>query len=213
MAYKEIDMTTFSRRDHFTHFTSMSYPYVGVTVPVDVSGLLAYCRRHHASFFLTMLHVAVLAANDVPQLRQRIHGGGIREYEFCHSSHTELLPDQTYCYCTVRHDLDFASYMAQALRARKQALEAGSIDESEDVDSLIFVSSLPWLPYTEMIQPVAGGEDTNPRISWGQYEADGTGRVMMPVSILAHHALVDGVHLGLFYQRLKKRMIQLVEIE
>ena len=32
------------------------------------------------------------------------------------------------------------------------------------------------------------------------------GRVTMPVSILANHALVDGCHLGQFYAALNERM-------
>ena len=69
---------------------------------------------------------------------------------------------------------------------------------------MYFISSLPWLHYTSLIQPVAGGEESNPRITWGKYERNVEGKYMMPVSILVHHALVDGVHIAAFYDSLNK---------
>ena len=55
-------------------------------------------------------------------------------------------------------------------------------------------------------QPVAGGDESNPRITWGKYEETTSGRVVMPVSILAHHALVDGVQLAGFYENLGREL-------
>ena len=42
---------------------------------------------------------AVRAANGVPELRRRIRGDQVVEYDRCPSSHTVALPDGTYCYC------------------------------------------------------------------------------------------------------------------
>ena len=35
--------------------------------------------------------------------------------------------------------------------------------------------------------------------------------MMMPVSILVHHALVDGIHIALFYENLKNRIAEYSE--
>ena len=40
MAFRNIDMNTYARRKHFEYFTSMQYPYVGVTNNVDVTELV-----------------------------------------------------------------------------------------------------------------------------------------------------------------------------
>lgn len=202
MAYRTLDMATCPRRAHFDYFRSLPYPYVGVTQMVDVTGMVQLCRAKGVSFFLTMLHAVALAADSVPELRRRIRDGGIVEYDMCPTSHTEPLPDGTYCYCTVRHDLPFHEYIPEAEEAQQRSRAAASITEDEDVESMYFVTCLPWLHYTSLIQPVAGGDESNPRISWGKYEADAQGRLMLPVSILAHHALVDGIHLGKFYEKL-----------
>lgn len=67
---------------------------------------------------------------------------------------------------------------------------------------MYFISTLPWIRYTSLIQPVAGGDESNPRITWGKYEHTADGRLVMPVSVLAHHVLVDGAHIAAFYKNL-----------
>ena len=40
--------------------------------------------------------------------------------------------------------------------------------------------------------------DSNPRITWGRYFTREQ-RTLLPVSLLCHHALVDGIHIAAFY--------------
>lgn len=53
---------------------------------------------------------------------------------------------------------------------------------------------------------MAGGDESNPRITWGKYEENARGRLTLPVTVLLHHALADGLHLWLFYQGLEREM-------
>ena len=209
MAYRIIDMKKYPRKAHFDYFRSLAYPYVGVTANVDVTALADFCKAHGVSFYLTFMHAAALAADSIPEFRQRIRDGGIVQYDACPTSHTEALPDGTYCYCTLHHHVSYDKYIVQAEAARARSRERASIEEDEAVESMYFVSSLPWLHYMSMIQPVAGGDESNPRITWGKYEADHRGRLMLPVTVLLHHALADGLHLGQFYQALEGQITAL----
>ena len=40
MQYRTIGMADYPRRDHFAYFSSLAYPYVGVTANVDITDLL-----------------------------------------------------------------------------------------------------------------------------------------------------------------------------
>ncbi len=201
MAFIFLDMEKYARKAHFDYFRSLPYPYVGVTADVDVTGAIRYSRMEKRSFSLTFLHAAALAADAVPELRQRIRGGRIIEYSECPTSHTEPVSDSAYCYCTLHHHMDLQQYFSLAEQARKSCAQNG-ITEDADVESMYFVSSLPWLRYSSLIQPVAGGDESNPRITWGKYTEARPGQFIMPVSLLAHHGLVDGKHLSQFYQNL-----------
>ena len=202
MSSQLIDMDQYARRSHFNYFRSLPYPYVGVTVNVDVGVLLTFCREHGFSFYLMFLHESALAADGVRELLQRIRDGGIIEYSECPTSHTELLENGTYCYCTLHHHMPLRDYLQQAEAARQACRAKGNIEEDEDVESMVFISSLPWLHYSALMQPVAGGDESNPRITWGKYEEDSSGKVLLPVTLLAH--------LAQFYKNLEQTIQELI---
>lgn len=204
MSYTILDMENYKRRSHFDYFRSLQYPYAGTTVIIDAAQALQYSKQNNCSFYLTILHAAALAADGVKELRQRIRGDQIVEYDECPTSHIELLPDSTYCYCTIHHHMELQMYYAQAEKARKNCTENG-ITEDKDVESMYFVSTVPWFHYSALIQPV-GGSESNPRITWGKYEKNANGEIIMPVSLLVHHALVDGIHIAQFYENLKNEI-------
>ena len=206
MSFVKIDLAHYPRRKHLEHFTSLQYPYAGVTAEIDVTDLVGCCKRRHCSFYLVFLHAAALAADGVRELRQRIRGGDVIEYDACPTSHIELLENDTYCYCTLRHHMDLDAFLPYAEDMRRKCRLAGSIEEDEDVESMYFISTLPWIHYTSLIQPVGGGDDSNPRITWGKFQADSNGRLQMPVTLLAHHGLVDGIHLARFFDNLQKQL-------
>lgn len=206
MHFQKIDMDNFPRRKHFEYFCSLQYPYVGITNNVDVTELIHFCKTKNYSFYLVFLHLVALAADGVREFRQRVHNKEIIEYSECPTSHTELLNNGTYCYCTLHHHMPLDEYIVYAENARKLCREKGSIEEDENAESRYFISTLPWLHYTALIQPVAGGEESNPRITWGKFQKNQNGREQLPVTILAHHGLVDGIHIAQFYQNLEKQI-------
>ncbi len=205
---KKIDLSTYPRKAHFEQFCRMKNPYFGVTVPVDVTRLVAYCKEADVSFTLAFLHAAALAADEIPEFRRRIHGQQIWEYEECPTSHIELTENDTYCYCTLRHHMPKEDYFRIAEQARAEARVRASVEDGDDAEQLYFVTCLPWLSYTSLLQPTDA--DSNPRISWGKYETDATGRRMMPVSVLLHHALADGLHVARFFEALTRQIDALI---
>jgi len=209
MRFTEIDMEGFPRREHFEYFSTIPDPYFGVTVMVDATKLVGFSKSKGASFNLCFIHAAALAANAVPELRRRIYDGKIVEYDSCDTSHIELAPDETYCYCTLRHGMPWDEYLDYAVGEREKCLIAPSIEEDEDPEGCFFVTSLPWLHYTDLRLPTNDGFGSNPRIACGKYEADKNGRLMLPVTVFANHALADGLHLSKFYANLNAEIEKL----
>lgn len=205
MDYKVIDMDKFPRRRHFDYFRSLAYPYVGVTVNVDITDFMAGRKASGAPFFLSLCYCVARAANAVPEFRQRIRGDGIIEYDWCQGSHTVALPDETYCYCTLDSRLPFDEYLPKAIEAHERAKREASVEDGEDADSLLFFSSGPWTTHTALIMPVPVPADSNPRITWGKY-FEQNGRTLMPLTVQCNHALVDGVHIAHFYQALDREL-------
>ena len=204
MDFRIIDMEQDPRRDQYAYFRSLANPYVGVTVNVDVTALMEWTKAGHSNFFLTFLYAVVWAANSVPELRRRIRGEQVVEYENCPSSHTVALDNGAYCYCQLETNKPLKDFLTYAAEAQKRAREHPSLDDG-DSESLFFVSCVPWLSYTSIIQPVPAPADSNPRITWGKYFRQGE-QTLMPVTLLAHHALVDGIHIARFYEALDREL-------
>ena len=47
--------------------------------------------------------------------------------------------------------------------------------------------------------------DSVPRIVWGKYFKS-ENKVIMPLSVQAHHALVDGRQIGVYFEKLEKEI-------
>lgn len=67
-------------------------------------------------------------------------------------------------------------------------------------------SPMPWVTYTHISHTNSGKKDNaTPLFDWGKYyEKDS--RIVMPVSVQAHHSFVDGIHIGQFADRLQTYM-------
>lgn len=205
MNFQYIDMERYKRKAHFSYFSSLAYPYVGTTVNVKITGLPEIIKEKNLPFFLTFCYCVSRAANQIPEFRQRIRDGKIAEYENCRTSHTVALEDETYCYCTLDSSMPFAEYLPYAVKMQETAKTQKRQSDETDSEELIFVSTLPWFSYTALVQPVPMPADSNPRITWGKYLKQETG-TWMPVTVLCHHGLVDGLHIARFYQNLEEQI-------
>lgn len=202
---RKIDMNAYARRNHFNYFRSMANPYVGMTVNVDITDFLRKIREGKQPFFLSVLYHMANAANAIPEMRQRIVDDGIVEYDRCLTSHTVSLDDGTYCYCQLDCSRPFGDFIQYAQRAQELARQESGLDDGDEPDSLFFVSTIPWVSYANIIQPTPSPADSNPRITWGKY-FEQEGKILMPVTLLCNHALVDGRHLAQFYENLAKEL-------
>ncbi len=210
MEYRQIDMESYARKAHFAYFSNMAYPYMGTTVQLDITDFYHMCKEKARPIFLSLLYEISHAANAVPEFRQRIKDGGIIEYEWCPSSHTLALANGTYCYCNLDARMPREEFLHHAKQAQEKAMCEPSIEDGADADSLLFISCLPWLHFCSLTQPVPYPADSNPRITWGKF-AEENGRVLLPLAVLAHHALIDGRQLAAFYENCKARMEQAVK--
>lgn len=231
--YRIIAMDTNPHLKHLEYFMGMMYPQLTITAMVDVTALRQFCKQENCSFFLTFLHITALSADSIPQLRQRLHqltpeemllpghngaptegplaGLEIREYEQCPTSHTEAAGKDLYGYCVLRHHMPWQEYITAAAKAQQEAREKGSLEEDKDIESCFFATCLPWIHYCSMTHPVTDRFDSNVRFSWGKFQEDCLGRMLMPLTIVAHHGLADGIHIGRFYENVDKNMAALVE--
>ena len=210
MARRIIDMTKDPRSGQFAYFRTMPDPWAGITVPVDITAFLSALRRR--PFFLSFLYAVMRAANAVPELRRRLlPDGQVVEYDRCDPSYTVMKPDGTgvYVYCLLEDDLSsYEKFIAEGKHCQQETLARGTLTEDGDVRANFSVAGVPWLCYTQIQEPSAGADDSNPRFAWGKYQEQ-NGRMMLPVSLFINHALCDGWHVTQFYCNLEQELSEL----
>ncbi len=218
MPYKHIDMPKYPRLDHFRHFLTMNQPFISITVQVDISDWLPRLKASGCPFFLSFQYAVVRTANRIPEFRQRILNEEIIEYDYCNPSYIVALPDDTYRYCNVNVNQPFSKYLEQSCIKQDAALHSEHLEEEdEDILGLLFISTVPWLNYTEAMMPLPDNRFSIPSFCWGAYKSEKylaleDGRVVervktsIPVTLLVNHALIDGIHVGRFFDNLGEEL-------
>ncbi len=76
-----IDKESWHRRDHFEFYRTFANPSFNLCVPVEAQRLYECAKDRQVSFFQLALYALLRAANAVPQLKQRMQGDDIIEYD------------------------------------------------------------------------------------------------------------------------------------
>jgi chloramphenicol O-acetyltransferase type A len=71
---------------------------------------------------------------------------------------------------------------------------------------LIYFTTLPWFSFTSFAHARKRGRgDSVPRIAFGKFVKENE-RTLLPFSVEVHHALMDGLHVGRYVNRLQEAL-------
>jgi len=200
---REIAMETWTRREHFRVFSGFDQPYYGMCANCEVSAFYTRVQERGYSFTASVMYVISRAANAIPEFRQRIRGGRVIEHEVVHPSATLLTGNDLFSFCHVRYNDDFSVFAARAAESMAHVRAHPGLTDEPGTDDLLFMSPIPWVSFTSFDHPIpAHPPDSVPRFAWGKRFEEG-GALKMPVSVHGHHALLDGLHMGRFYEKLQ----------
>jgi len=86
--------------------------------------------------------------------------------------------------------------------------EHPTLEDDPEQDNLLFMTSIPWVSFTSFMHPIhLHPADSVPRFAWGKSFEEGK-FLKMPLSVQAHHALMDGIHIGRFYAEVQDYLQQ-----
>lgn len=198
-----LDIDNWHRRYHFEFFKNYQQPFFNLCAEVDVSALFETTQApESASFFLTSFYLSLKAANEIEPFRYRIREDSVLVYEVIHGGSTILRDDQSFGFAYFDYRPDFADFHAHGteILARARRL-SGALEDRPERDDLIHYSVIPWVRFTSFSHahrlPV---RDSVPKIVFGKHYDDNGAR-RMPISVEVHHALVDGLEVGRFFER------------
>jgi len=200
---RHINLKTWSRREHFKIFSTFDYPHFSLCANVDLTAFYPAVKGHGISFTVAIVYVLARAANAIPEFRYRIRGGEVVEHEIVHPSTTILTNEDLFSFCTIEYTENFALFAARAAEQIASVQENPTLEDEPRREDLLFMTAIPWVSFTSFMHPLhLHPADSVPRFAWGKFFEDGE-FLKMPLSVQGHHALMDGLHMGRFYEKVQ----------
>ena len=202
-----LDIASWPRRDTFEFFRGFDKPYFNVCTALDVTNLVAETRqRPQFSISLAYHYFALRVANEIEPFRYRLRGDRVLVHDVIHGGTTVLLPNESFVMAYFDYQEDFGRFMSDAMKSIDEARDAGVFDPQPEDDRIHF-SVVPWISFTSFSHARNWGrEDSVPKIAFGKF-SEVNGRISLPFSVEVHHALVDGLHVGRYLDRLQEALL------
>lgn len=203
---KYIDINTWNRKEHFLFFKTMDDPFFVITADVDFTSVYKKAKESKVSFFLTSLHAIMEAANAIENFRYRLEEDKVVCYEIIHPSSTVGREDGTFGCSFFEYSDDKDRFIEGAKKDIERIKNGQGMMMTEDTarKDVIHYSSVPWIRFTSLKNEACFSiKDSIPKISTGKCTEE-NGRFIMPVSVSVHHALMDGLHVGQFFEKLEQ---------
>ena len=195
-----INMDTWERRPLYDLFRGYSEPFHGVCLRMDCTETFRYAKDSRISVFLSLLHRAVAATQQVENFKTRIVDGAVWKYDTIHGGSVVARPNGTIGFGHYRYQAEILAFVREASVEVDRVTKRNDLERHEQ-QNLIRFSVLPWFDFTSISHARDfAAPDSAPKITFGKITEAG-GRRMMPVSIHVHHALADGLHVAQFVEQ------------
>ena len=205
---RKIDMQTWSRRDHFKLFKTFNHPHFSMCANVDLTKFFPYVKQHGYSFTVSVIYLIARTANAIPEFRHRIRGEQVVEHDTVDPGFTILIDEDLFTFCIIEYTEDFPEFAERGARCIEYVKTHPNLEDDPDKDDVLFMSPIPWVSFTSFNHPMQlHPEDSIPRFAWGKYfnESD---TLKMPLQVQGHHAVMDGIHMGRFYEKFQEYLHQ-----
>ena len=206
-----LDIQTWPRRDTFEFFRGYDKPYFNVGTSLDMTNLVAEIKKLPGfSLSLAYHYFALRVVNEIEPFRYRLRGDQVLVHEVIHGGTTLLLPNETFIMAYFDYRPDFEPFMCDAMKVLDEQRAAGAFDPRPE-DNRIHFSVLPWISFTSFSHARNWGrEDSVPKMAFGKI-GEVNGRRMMPFSVEVHHAMMDGITVGRYLDRLQEVLLNPAE--
>ncbi len=196
-----VDIAAWDRKEQFHFFKNYENPFFGLVADVDVTELLKYTKAGGYSFFAAYLYISQLMVNKIPEFRYRLIDQELLDYPVISAGSTVMKKNGVFTFCYFDYMESFRAFEPHVLDQIEKCSDpdAKLLDHDHD-KAQIHYSVIPWLKFTGLSHPRNYGvDDSIPKIVFGKYE-DVEGKMTMPISVEAHHALMDGFHMGQYFE-------------
>lgn len=200
----EIDIEAWKRREHYHIFMKYEQPFFNITAEIDVTNLALVAKNQNVSIFLLLFYGALKSANQIDEFKYRIRGEKVILHDQIRGGCTILRENNTFGFGYFKYYSDFLKYQKKAKKAIKRAKSDKPLDPNHDKDDLFYSSVLPWINFSSIEHPKRQKTgDSIPKFVFGKITRRKK-NYYMSLSVTGHHALMDGYHVGQFFEFYQK---------
>lgn len=202
---KEFDVENWNRNVQYKFFKTYEDPFFNITANLEVTNLYKYCKQHNLSFSLACLYVAIKSVNEITEFKLRFKNDKVYLFDTVNIGSTILNDDLTFSFC----DFEFQPTISAFDIKGKIVLENHKNGIVFNVDqndlAIIHCSTIPWVSFTGFKHARRGDEGLQgiPKLVFGKIFNENKIK-KIPFSVEVHHALMDGYHVGLLYEKMQQ---------
>ncbi len=203
--FKEIDVEKWNRKATFEFFKDYEDPFFNITANLDVTELYRFCKENKLSFSLANLFYSLKTANEIREFRIRLKEAKLVEYSKIHATQTILNDDETFSFCYFELKENVFDFNEAGKNSVEKYKKLKTLDVETARIDLIYYSVIPWVSFTSFKH--AGRFDnrqTVPRMVFGKIFEENQRR-KIPFSVEVNHAMMDGFHVGKYFNRLQEK--------
>ena len=142
-----IDQNTWPRAEHFALFSGVSNPFYSTTFRVDVTNLYEYTKARGISFYYSLIYLVSHAINQVENFRYVLEEGKVGLLERRIPSFTDMKKGSDLFHIVTMACEGTMEEFCRAAR-EKSMTQVGLLDQSAEMNQLIYISCLPWVDLT-----------------------------------------------------------------
>lgn len=204
--FSEVDIESWNRKTAYEYFKNYDDPFFNIAGNLDATRLYDFCKTNKLSFALAILFYSQQTANEIREFKFRLLEEKLVEFEAVHANHPILLDDETFSFCYFENRTDIFEFNAAGKKSIEKYKALRTFDVERHRVDLIYYSVIPWISFTSFKHAHrSNNQFTIPRIVFGKMFDNG-GKRSLPISVEVHHAMMDGFHVGKYFNRLQEKI-------
>jgi len=207
--FKHIDLKYWPRTPYYKHYFEKVRCTYSVTSNIDITVLLQHIKKKKIKLYPVLIYALTKIVNRHEEFRTTLDSNNnLGVWDFLNPCYTVFHEeDETFSNIWTEWNSDFKVFIANYMKDIQEYGKILSMEAKPDTPPNIFtVSSLPWTTFTGFnLNVFTDGSYLLPIFTWGKYYSE-NGKVLIPLSVQAHHAVCDGFHVSRFINELQAEL-------
>lgn len=204
MSSKEkININEWKREEQYLFFKDFQNPYLSITSTIEISNIIKYSKENNISFYGLLMYFCLKTINEIDEFRYVIEENNVYKYDKINASFSVIDAENNLNFTKTVEYNEFNKFMQDFYEAKYEA-ENHIKNVKDRNNNKCYFTCMPWIRITSFANPVFN-IDSITRICWGKYFSENN-KYSIDLSIQVNHAMLDGYHVGLFYNKLQENI-------